>query len=388
VAVFADGKIEAYVGPVELGAADDLERVIVDFLDGAKRSLDIAVQELDSRPIAQAILDARWRGVDIEIFLEQDYLRSELRATQGVPVPPRANPGESPEQALLRTQWDEDTTGLAENRRILAALLRSSVQVRGDFNPKLFHQKFILRDFRDGSALPSSALLTGSPNFTVTDTHTNLNHVVVFHNAYVCRQYETEVEQLRRGSFGRGAHGDVPRTYDLAGVPVKILFAPDHTPELELVKQLLKGRREAVFAIFTFAGSSGIDDALLSLARGGMSIRGVLDRGQASQRWAAPRWLVHPNIELFVPKKEGALAGLRKLHHKLMVIDERIVVAGSFNYTEPANAYNDENLFVLGSTHEEVEGIPVEADPCVALGRHLKAEIERIIALSEPYVPA
>ena len=31
-----------------------------------------------------------------------------------------------------------------------------------------------------------------------------------------------------------------------------------------------------------------------------------------------------------------------------MVIDERIVVAGSFNYTEPANDYNDENIFVLG----------------------------------------
>ena len=32
-----------------------------------------------------------------------------------------------------------------------------------------------------------------------------------------------------------------------------------------------------------------------------------------------------------------------------MVIDTRIVVAGSFNYTAPANEYNDENLFVIGS---------------------------------------
>ena len=53
------------------------------------------------------------------------------------------------------------------------------------------------------------------------------------------------------------------------------------------------------------------------------------------------------------------------------VIDERIVVAASFNHTEPANAYNDENLFVLGSTHAEVEGVEVEADPCRQLARHL-----------------
>ena len=40
-----------------------------------------------------------------------------------------------------------------------------------------------------------------------------------------------------------------------------------------------------------------------------------------------------------------------------MVIDEQIVVAGSFNYTQPANDYNDENLFVLGSVFPKVEDI-------------------------------
>jgi phosphatidylserine/phosphatidylglycerophosphate/cardiolipin synthase-like enzyme len=35
-----------------------------------------------------------------------------------------------------------------------------------------------------------------------------------------------------------------------------------------------------------------------------------------------------------------------------MVIDELIVVAGSYNYTEPADLCNDENIFVMGSTHE------------------------------------
>ena len=50
----------------ELGAPDDLEQVIVDFIGGAKQSLDIAVQEIDSEPIAQAILDARWRGVAVD----------------------------------------------------------------------------------------------------------------------------------------------------------------------------------------------------------------------------------------------------------------------------------------------------------------------------------
>jgi len=387
MASFAGGKIEAYVGPEELGAADDLEQVIVDFVAGARSTLDIAVQELDSEPIAQAVLDARWRGVSVNLFLEQDYLRSPLRLSKGLPAPPKARSGESAEDALRRVQWGDDETSLAANRKILSALLRSDVEVKGDFNPQIFHQKFALRDYRDRrpAARGRPALLSGSANFTTTDTHRNLNHVFVFNNNAVCREYDTEFAELRQGRFGRQIHGDVPQVFGLGGIPAKVLFAPEHTPELEIMKQMLKGSREVVFAIFTFAGSSGIDDTMLALARSGMKIRGVVDRDQASHGWAAPKTMKHANLSLFQPKK---MSGVRKLHHKLMVIDERIVVAGSFNYTAPANDYNDENIFVLGSLDPRTHGVTVAADESGALAAYMKREIERIIRdLAEPYVP-
>jgi phosphatidylserine/phosphatidylglycerophosphate/cardiolipin synthase-like enzyme len=394
MAAFAEGKIEAHVGPPGLGAADDLEAIIVDFINGARSRLSIAVQELDSESIARAILNASWRGVHVELFLEQDYLRTSLKREKGtgVPIPPVPEPGETAAEALERVQWGPDTTDLRENRRILSALLRSDVQTRGDFNPQIFHQKFILRDYFDGKATSpgNPALLSGSANFTWTDTHVNLNHIFVFYNSYICRQYEVEFNQLRGGSFGRQRHGEVPGTYNLAGVPVKVLFAPDHTPELEFMKQMLKGAEvganEIVFAIFTFSGSSGIDDTMVALARGGMKIRGVLDPGQANQDWAAPKTM-KPPIELFVPTKTGVFKDLRKLHHKLMVIDERVVVAGSFNYTQPANDFNDENLFVIGSVFSTVGDFHVNAASCEALAKHMKAEIERIIAASKKYTP-
>jgi hypothetical protein len=145
-------------------------------------------------------------------------------------------------------------------------------------------------------------LLSGSANFTWTDTHSNRNNVFVFGNASVWRQDQAEVEQLQRGSFGRGLHGEVPKTSDLAGVPVRVLFAPDHTPELEIMKQLLKGSRECDFAVFTFAGSSGIDDAMLALARGGMQLKGALDPGQAAQDWAAPQVAQAPQHRAVCPQ--------------------------------------------------------------------------------------
>jgi hypothetical protein len=50
------GGIEFYAGPTVLGAPDDLESVIVDFIADARTSLRVAVQEIDSRTIAQALL--------------------------------------------------------------------------------------------------------------------------------------------------------------------------------------------------------------------------------------------------------------------------------------------------------------------------------------------
>jgi hypothetical protein len=87
---------------------------------------------------------------------------------------------------LRRVQWLKDETDLAANREILAALLRSDIEVKGDYNPKIFHQKFVLRDY-EGKASTTSALLSGSANFTWSDTHVNLNNVFILRNAYVCR---------------------------------------------------------------------------------------------------------------------------------------------------------------------------------------------------------
>ncbi|MFI6290862.1 phosphatidylserine/phosphatidylglycerophosphate/cardiolipin synthase family protein [Nonomuraea sp. NPDC050790] len=379
--VFAGGKIEAFVGPTELGAADDLEQVIIDFIGGAKRYLDIAVQELDSEPIAQAILDARFRGVDVRMVLEQDYLISAKLPS----VTPKA--GEDEAAARHRVQWGQESgaKSLEPNRKILAALLRCNVDVKADYNPAIFHQKFIIRDFRE-RPMPGSAILSGSANFTDTDCHRNLNHIVVFNDARVCREYTTEFAQMRAGQFGRGAHGKVPMAFNLNGVPVKILFAPDHAPELEIMKQMLKAARRVDFAIFTFSGSSGIDDAMIALAAAKRTVTGVMDPGQGAQTWAATHDLDRAHIELYFPKRSAAFG---KLHHKLMVIDEAVVVAGSFNYTAPANNYNDENIFVIGSPYPDLpkrEGGPVDPAACAELARFFRTEIERMEAAGERFI--
>jgi len=378
VTAFAQGEIEAYVGPSELGAEDDLEQVIVAFIEGAQRTLDVAVQEIDSVPIAEALARAELAGKSVRLLLEQDYLIDR-------------HPKPRPDPALGLAGWREARDRRKENRDVLGALLHCGVDAHIDFNHgHIFHQKYLVRDLRRvGGRVQrgdAAAVLTGSANLTHTDCHSNLNHVLVIHDQAVGREYMDEFAELYGGEFGRGRLGAPPRTIGVGGVPVKVLFAPDHGPEGEIVKQMLKSRPggRIDFAVFTFAGSSVLDDAMLLLAETGRRLRGVLDRGQAAQRWAAARWLADSDVELLVPRRRP---GLRKLHHKLMVVDDTTVVAGSFNYTEPATLYNDENLLVLGSAHDVVEGVEVDHAACAALTAFFRGEIERIAADAEPWRP-
>lgn len=360
------GGIEFYVGPIALGGPDDLDAVIRSFIRGAKKTLLIAVQELDSRPIAEAILAAKAAGVRVQLILEGDYLLES---------PAMADP------------WAA-SGGNEVNRTIYAALLRAGVDVITDLNPVIFHQKFMVRD-PEGS---SAAVLTGSTNFTLTDTGTNppgatgqsgnnLNHVVVLRGQRAAGQYIAEFQRLRSGTFGdlHERHEPRPAEFRLGRIRVKPLFAPRHGPEMEIMKQMLKAASTVDFAMFTFAQSSGIDDTMVRVVDSLTRIRGVLDRGQGAQKWAATQPLKAAGVQLF-QNKSGV--GVRKVHHKLMVIDERLVIVGSFNYTAPATTLNDENILVLGDLEETN---PAAEAAQQQLAAYALAEIQRIISdLAEP----
>ena len=195
------------------------------------RRLLIAVQELDSRPIAEAVLAAKARKVTVQIILEGDYLVEEHAA--GRPVGPSGD--------------NED------NRVIHAALLRAGVDLITDLNPKIFHQKFIVRD----PGVPTAAVLTGSTNFTCTDTGTNPPDN---------RDSRQQPQPRGRSCTGRRAAEPVPgrvpaaarrhvrrrctsgtsrgrREFRLGRIRVKPIFAPEQGPEMEIMKQMLKAAR-------------------------------------------------------------------------------------------------------------------------------------------------
>ena len=222
------GKIKLYMGPKTVGGPDNLGEAITEFIGKANKRLDIAVQELDSEIIARKIVEKR-PGVRVRLVLEADY----LKATRYRPDPWESGGKHEP------------------NREIQNALLRSTAWVRSDFNPAIFHQKFIVRD--------GSAVLTGSTNFTETGTTNNLNHLITIEDEAIAKIYGREFREMRRGHFGKLDEGHDPKPPEVrvSQIPIRIFFAPDHSPEMQIMKQMLKAEKRIDFAVFTFSASSG-----------------------------------------------------------------------------------------------------------------------------------
>lgn len=324
------GNINLYMGPHTLGAPDNLEDAIIDFIAGARKRLEIAIQEVDNWKIANAIIHAKQRGITTTVVLEGDYLKSY--------------PG-------LRDPYKEGGS-LKHNREIMATMMRAGVNVKLDFNTSIFHQKFIVRD--------RESVLTGSTNFTSTGVTNNLNHIFIIHDRSIAVLYYREFKEIMRGHFGKlnEGHDPTPDVEEVSGIPIKVLFAPDHNPEMEIMKQMAKAKHRIDFAIFTFSQSSGIDDQMLLSARAGVQIKGVFENKAGNQSWAATRVLDQEGVDTYLASKlsqDQFPEKLGKLHHKLMIIDEQVVIGGSFNYTGPANALNDENIMIFGSLHETNE---------------------------------
>ena len=73
----------------------------------------------------------------------------------------------------------------------------------------------------------------------------------------------------------------------------------------------------------------------------GVKISAVLDKSNRGRKYSAATFLKNMGIPVFIDDKH-AIA-----HNKIMIIDNRVVITGSFNFTKAAENKNAENLLIL-----------------------------------------
>ncbi|MFH1400125.1 MAG: phospholipase D-like domain-containing protein [Nanoarchaeota archaeon] len=188
----------------------------------------------------------------------------------------------------------------------------------------LMHDKFCVLDGR--------RVVTGSYN---PSSSRNWDNVVLLDSAVIARNYAQEWDELAEGSDGRVASPVV----NLSGIVVENAFCPEDACEELLIRRISQAESRVRFMVFSFT-SRQVAEALVDAQGRGVDVRGVFDASQAG-KYSQHTYLAEQGISVTIDQSSGLL------HHKVFVIDDEIVVTGSYNPTRNGDDRNDENVVVM-----------------------------------------
>lgn len=137
------------------------------------------------------------------------------------------------------------------------------------------------------------------------------------------------------------ARGDVTEWRGHVGTPVaEVYFSPSGGCTAAVVRELAAAKVSIRVQAYSFT-SAPIAQALVAAAKRGVTVTVVLDRSNRSSKYSAVTFLQHAGVPVVIDAKH-AIA-----HNKIIIVDNQVVLTGSFNFTSQAETSNAENLLVL-----------------------------------------
>jgi phosphatidylserine/phosphatidylglycerophosphate/cardiolipin synthase-like enzyme len=107
-----------------------------------------------------------------------------------------------------------------------------------------------------------------------------------------------------------------------------------------VVRELQNARREVLVLAYSFT-SKAISQALVAAKMRGLNVEIILDHSNEKEEHTDLHFLMEQGL---VPMIDATHA---IAHNKVMIIDGRTIVTGSFNFTRQAEIENAENLLIL-----------------------------------------
>ena len=276
--------------------AEPLDQTLCQWLAQAKTHLDIAAFELNLACVPPTLAQAKARGVNVRLVVDSE------------------NP--SPE---------------------LAAIAKAGIGIVGDNRSALMHNKFIVRD--------QQAVWTGSLNFTKNGVERNHNNAVAISDPGLARLYQAEFEEmfLDRAFGPRSPRQELPAIFELPELTLEALFSPED-PVRQRLLDLLKGAKRSIrFLAFSFTDDE-MGQIMRAKARDGILVQGVFETTGSGTRHSEYGGLKQAGLAVRRDSNTKVI-----LHHKVLLIDEAIVVTGSYNFSRNADKSNDENVLILHS---------------------------------------
>ncbi|PVZ63474.1 phospholipase D-like domain-containing protein [Pelagibaculum spongiae] len=139
----------------------------------------------------------------------------------------------------------------------------------------------------------------------------------------------------------------VVKTIDKAASKTEISPTVDFSPGQNCLKRLIEtlsnARASLDICVFTISDDR-ITDAILKAHQRGVQVRVITDNDKANDRGS----------DVFFLKEQGVPVRLDEtpwhMHHKFALVDDALLVNGSFNWTRTASEKNQENLVITGHT--------------------------------------
>ncbi len=119
----------------------------------------------------------------------------------------------------------------------------------------------------------------------------------------------------------------------------EVYFAPGDDCPRAIERHLKCARKSADVCVFTITDDR-LADALLDIHRQGVALRIITDNDKSEDLGSDIDRFERAGIPLCVDRSPF------HMHHKFAVIDEQILLTGSYNWTRGASRDNEENLIV------------------------------------------
>lgn len=120
----------------------------------------------------------------------------------------------------------------------------------------------------------------------------------------------------------------------------EVYFSLYDNPQKEIIKNINQAEAFINIAMYIFTDRE-IAIPLVKAQERGVKVRLYLDKDQVDYKYSQSRFLVQKGIKTRVSSNNYIM------HHKFAIIDNRLLLTGSYNWTFSANNRNDENLMVI-----------------------------------------
>src|SRR6266498_4118007 len=279
---------------------DSIEGRLIEKINAAQTSIHIASFEFDLTPVAQALIEAKQRGVDVRWVTDNE---------NGIAAD--TDPG----------------------RGQFAMLKDAGIEVRADTRSGLMHNKFWIFD--------GQIAWTGSTNITVSGIFQQNNNTIVIHSPEVAAIYEREFAEMWDGKYGPKSPSTVDQqSLAVNGTAIQIYFSPEDHVLDHMIPIVSSANSSIRFMAFSFTDFP-LAKAMLDRASAGVDVAGVFEKVGSQTESSELR-------TFFCAKVPARQDGNPKfLHDKVIIVDDRFVISGSFNFSSNATQNNDENVILI-----------------------------------------